>query len=928
MGMLSNPGRNWQNPGVTPYYTGLQIQTSGNNVPIAIVWGANKIAPNCMWTGGFYGYYGYPEGKANGKGGGGSGGGGGLFGGGSQGAQAWQYYTSWEMGLCEGPIAGIGTIWQGNSATNTYGADIWAVYYGSQSQTPWNVLTTFFASQALSYHGVAYITSYNNYLGTTANLPQYSIEVFGVLFNSSGINGGDADPAQVIQDFLTNSQYGVGFPSGSIDATTLFGGSGGSSYQAYCRASYLALSPALTNQETANSILARWLKLTNTAAVWSGGKLKFIPYGDSSVTGATSSGNVTFNPNVTPAYSLTDDDFVHEDGKDPVEVTRSDPYSIFNWQRLQINERVNSLLPLNVNEPWVLWQAENSYVPMPIDAWDQNAIELYGLRMAPDITANEICDSRVGQVAAQLILQRGLYIRNHYKFKLSFEYCLLEPMDLVNITDTLLGLNNVTVRVTEVEEDDAGLLTVTAEEFPGGTATAVQYPVQGGGGGNSINLNVVPARVNTPVIFEPPAALTGGVAKVFIAASGGVATAYLLAESGASGQHYVSQSYPSSLSYLPSATPPRIATVTFSVYVQAVTRGAVRLNVHNGVAQVGADFDLGAASPYASADAGITATIAQAAPGSAWYQLTVTAPMAAAAAPVLYVYLETMTGAAFNISYGGVSGDGVYIWGQEFSWAYSDGSASQAATFLPAFSGGVNASVAINGVTTPEGVAGNADPNWGGANVWLSTDGSTYNQAGQVLGASRQGALNASLPAPSGEPDTVNTLGVSLAESGGALSSGTALDAQNGITLCLVDNELLSYVTATLVLTNVYNLTTLYRGQYGTSAVAHSSGAPFVRVDGLIFQYALPASFIGVPIYVKLQSFNAFGLAVEDLSECQVFTYTPSGAGSPLGPVTTALVAGSSLDFGAVSAVVSETDQWGVVTDGIMLARVDLGAGI
>ena len=186
--------------------------------------------------------------------------------------------------------------------------------------------------------------------------------------------------------------------------------------------------------------------------------------------------------------------------------------------------------------------------------------------------------------------------------------------------------------------------------------------------------------------------------------------------------------------------------------------------------------------------------------------------------------------------------------------------------------------------------------------------------------------MTASLPAFIGaNPDTVDTLSVSLIESGGTLLSGTSIDAQNGVTLCLVDNELLAYQNAALTGTNAYNLTTLYRGMYGTAPATHSSGAPFVRVDSSVFQYPLPASFIGVTIYVKLQSFNAFGFALEDLSECQVFTYTPTGAGSPVGPVTQALLAGSSLDFGLVSARVSETDQWGVVSDGIMLAAVTLG---
>ena len=42
-------------------------------------------------------------------------------------------------------------------------------------------------------------------------------------------------------------------------------------------------------------------------------------------------------------------------------------------------------------------------------------------------------------------------------------------------------------------------------------------------GNLTINPALVPASVNTPVIFEPNATLTGGVAQVWIAASGGTA---------------------------------------------------------------------------------------------------------------------------------------------------------------------------------------------------------------------------------------------------------------------------------------------------------------------------------------------------------------------------------------------------------------------
>jgi hypothetical protein len=69
-------------------------------------------------------------------------------------------------------------------------------------------------------------------------------------------------------------------------------------------------------------------------------------------------------------------------------------------------------------------------------------------------------------IAAQLLLQRRAYIRNSYKFKLGWRYALLEPMDIVLLTDAALGLVNKAVRITAIEEDDNGELTITADEIP------------------------------------------------------------------------------------------------------------------------------------------------------------------------------------------------------------------------------------------------------------------------------------------------------------------------------------------------------------------------------------------------------------------------------------------------------------------------------
>jgi len=728
-------GSHGNTPITLPSYTALQIQTSSNAIPVPILWGTNILAPNIVWTGNFVTTPQYTQ-SSGGKGGGGS-----------PSLSGYTYSIAIIMGLCEGPINGIGTIWKGQSTytlstmnpPNNYIPDYLAaaaikaasvsLFPGTTPQSVWGYLSSSFTSQAIPYGGLAYIASSDYQLGSSGTLDVTDVETLGYLCGSSPTGTSqDADPSQVIQDFLTNAQYGVGFPAGSIDATTLFGSSGGASYQAYCLAAGLALSPALVNQEAANSILARWLHLTNTAAVWSGGKLKFIPYGDTSISG----NGTTFNPNLTPVYNLTDDDFVYTDGDDPVQVARTDPYAAYNYQALEILDR------------------SNSYAATPIIAFDQNAIDLYGLVIASTVTAHEICNDNVAMNAAQLILQRGLYIRNTYTFKLSWEYCLLEPMDLVTISDAGLGLSNAAVRIIEIDEDNNGLLTVTAEEFPAGTATAVAYPTQTSSGFN-MNRNIAPDPVNPPLIIEPPAALTAsGEAEVWIGLSGG-----------------------------------------------------------NG---------------------------------------------------------------------------------------------------------------------------GTADPNWGGAVVWISRDNETYTAIGTVTSPARQGILSAALPSAAGQSssavpfiaiDSTDTLSVNMAESNGMLNSATMSDAENGVTLCLVGQELLTYTTATLTGPNTYALTGLARGIYGSPPVAHATGAPFTRLDNAIFTYVLPSNYISIAFYLKFQSFNVFGNAAQSLADCTVYTYTPVGSGI-LGPVAAALSAGNNVDCGLASSIAAEYDDFGFASD-LYPNVIDLG---
>ena len=473
-------------------YTGLQIQTAVNTLPVPVVMGMAKLAPNII---DYQDFADHPQ-KQGGKGG--------------PSISTDSYSATLLMSLCEGPISGINTIWKGQS-TYTLAALGMTLFTGTTPQAPWSYMTSAHPTRALGYNGTAYVAVQNYALGSSASVDNHNFEIKGLHYGT-GANGQDADPVQCIMEMLTNPQWGAGFPSASIDMTSLglgsyiAGGSGSAvnygrgaaSLGAYCQALGICFSPNLNSVETASSILQRWCKLANCAAVWSGAALKFIPFGDSTVTG----NGISFTPNVTPLYDLTDDDFVGDGSADPIEVTRSDVVDAKNVVRVEISDRTNA------------------YNLTPVESRDETMVNLYGLRVDSAVTAHEICSTTVAATVGQLILQRGLYIRNSYQFKLSWEYCLLEPMDIVTLTDSGLGLAKTPVRITAIEEDDQGLLTVTAEEFPAGIATATQYPKQGRNP-YALNYGAAPAAVNAPVIFEPQSSLTGGAAQVWIGVSGG-----------------------------------------------------------------------------------------------------------------------------------------------------------------------------------------------------------------------------------------------------------------------------------------------------------------------------------------------------------------------------------------------------------------------
>lgn len=461
--------------------TSLRLQTSTRGRPIPLTYGKPRIAGNLIWYGDLTST-GHQEAQG-GKGG-------------SHAATSttYTYAAAVIMALCEGVVNAIPRVWRQKDLfvddTDACAQMGLSFARGDFVQVAPGWLQTKHPGEALAYRGLAYVAGSNYALGENADLLNHSFEIETQSGYSADIK--DANPADVVSDLLTNPLHGAGFPVAKLgDLAQL---------SQYCIAHNIFISPAYLDQQAAREIVLSLMKLTNSAAVYSQGKLYFMPYGDLP---ATANG-VTYTPNLTPVYDLTDDDFIGDSGSDPVKVTRKPAADAYNCVRVKFYNRAN-----NYNEEIV-------------EAKDQANIELFGLRAMDVVEFKELCDADVARSVAQLLLQRALYIRNQYEFTLGWNRALLDPMDLVTLTDSAMGMDRVPARVLSIEEDDTGYLAIIAEEFPLNVCNAATYSTQPAVG-YSANFNLPPGNALAPVIFEGPVELSvsNDSLDIWIASGGG-----------------------------------------------------------------------------------------------------------------------------------------------------------------------------------------------------------------------------------------------------------------------------------------------------------------------------------------------------------------------------------------------------------------------
>lgn len=463
---------------IKPAYTSLQLQTSAYGTGLTIAYGRNVLAPNIIWYNDFKIH---ASTKKVGKGGG------------SSKITSYTYSVAVLLGLCEGQIQGIDRVWVNQSETNLSALNL-TPYTGTSSQTAFGFITTKYPSQALNYRYVAYLaTSYYN-LQTSGSLPTHRIEIRGFLANTqNGYGSYSVNMADVAEDFLTNTRYGVGLSSGYIANLA--------QYRDYCQAYRLWMAPFLADLTPVADILDGWAQLTNSWIFWNGEQIKFVPLGDENRTAY----GATYTAEVTARYNLTLDDLIWDEGEPPIKITVKDPAEAPNHVRLDMSS------------------PDKAYETLTLEWKDQAAIEKFGIITGNSIKAESITEQAVAAQVLDLIASRGLFIRKKYEFTLGMGFILLEVGDIVTLTDPTVPLYLFAVRINHIKEDDQGLLQIEAEEFPAGVASPGDPISTTADGSGPPDLYADPGDVNAPVIFEPFGSLTNGYAQVWIGLSGSTA---------------------------------------------------------------------------------------------------------------------------------------------------------------------------------------------------------------------------------------------------------------------------------------------------------------------------------------------------------------------------------------------------------------------
>lgn len=383
------------------------------------------------------------------------------------------------LGLCEGPISGIGKVWIGKNVHNYPADDIQLTLFdGKENQQPWAYTQGKHPDKALPYPGLAYMAGVID-LGDSGSMPSYNFEVKGRLLETG--DGVDVNPADYIRYVLDKI--------GKKDMQII----GLENYRKYCKeADLLISSPPDEDAKAAREVVNEIAKLTNAYVFWSNDKLKIVPLADRPVG--------SWAPDKTGITDLTADDFLPQSGGALVTYKRKDSSAIYNQFPVEFINRANG------------YEKESVSYEFTED------IKNYGVRAASVTNAHYIYTKERAVKIAEQLARNNKYERTQYTFKLDWSLCRLEVGDLVRLTDENSGIFEQVAVINGITEGTDGCLTVTAISRAPGDYPAAKYNVHANDRPYIDYNKTAPDTV--PVIFQPPADLTADGLELWIAAKG------------------------------------------------------------------------------------------------------------------------------------------------------------------------------------------------------------------------------------------------------------------------------------------------------------------------------------------------------------------------------------------------------------------------
>lgn len=381
-----------------------------------------------------------------------------------------QFFTA---ALCEGQAQGVVSFWwdqEHYASANIAGASANEVHIGKMLEV---LLGADAASQTMPanfgpdayQHTVLLLPSSfpGAPSGTKKEMPALAVELQGVMF---GVATADVNAADIVNDILTHTRRGGGWPGSRVGASIT--GTDPSGYRVYCDAAGLRFSLLIDSRRKAIDVLGDILNATNSDSVWSGGALKIVPLGDQSIASPVygTTGYVAAN---TAQYNLTIVDFQDKDR--PVQVTRRPDVDCFNSFPVEYLDRSMHYQQNSVEDP------------------DQTDIEKRGMKWPGSAISLPMVfpDGTYPIMLSRIAAQRSLNVRNTYTFRLPWRYLLLEPTDIVTLPMSAIGIGGdpntlVPVRIVSMQEGADFVWTVTAEDYPQGVAASNAYAPQPGDG--------------------------------------------------------------------------------------------------------------------------------------------------------------------------------------------------------------------------------------------------------------------------------------------------------------------------------------------------------------------------------------------------------------------------------------------------------------